>query len=811
MRGRTGRIVWSIAVVGIAASVLPAQAALRTTALGALGQSSWIQALWAAPTSGFTATSEYRDGTFVHTDHVFDDKGADVSGAAGGDFTYPAEGAPYMRNAADLVEVRLRPDGDALSLGVRLNTVLDSDVPVAAVGIVDPAGSLADEARVWPGAGVRATGVRWVATLGAGGAVVTDLRSGATATFPLVLSNDTETAQRQHENTLSTRLPLSAFGFTTMPDSLRLHAVVGIRDGDGWHRPDQTAPAPFDLAFVKDEQWENWQQNRQSDLLASADISAAGELVDLTVRNSGVPVHPGPQSRIYRSSIEQRTGEGITQKRFPLVTGAEDTAAAPLGDLYLGLFLPYALHVPKDFAQLPKPVPAFLALHGFMETHQSTLFGHWVSGDLTVPAIAISPLGRGQSGYYQGAAALDVFEVLDDAKAAFPIDDSRVFNSGSSMGGIGTYTLGMLRPDLFAAAIPISGPGSGQRDFVYPVPAEPVLGPGRDVVQIYRLGSFGRETLDNALNLPFRIFQGAVDNISSSTFAEGDVDRWEELGYDYQYALFLTRGHEVVPAYINALYHQVLHGCTAATSAPGCDKGLGEGRGITRDANPARVVYKSVPFHSYPELGLVFDGAYWVSDMQVRTRTNADSFGRIDATSLALANTLRAQQKQIGRELRTFEPTGDDLTFQARLWGSAPQSAEPGRASVTLENLSAVTLDMTRMGIDVSSPVTIDATGDGQTAVTFTGPWRDGTSVAVTRDGAALTTLVSGAGALRLPADFSGTHRYLLTPAAAPPPPRDNPPHAVDGQLPATGGLGLPLLALTVMTCAAAVLRKRHV
>src|SRR5688572_24900460 len=130
-------------VVAQAASPVAAAHTNSTTTLEVPADATEV--LWALPSSGWTANDEYRDRTYIWTDQVFDDRGA--GGAA-----YPGEGHPYMRNAADLVEVRLRSDDKGLVVGARLNTLLDPAVPIVALGISDP--SMEGTAVPWPGAGV---------------------------------------------------------------------------------------------------------------------------------------------------------------------------------------------------------------------------------------------------------------------------------------------------------------------------------------------------------------------------------------------------------------------------------------------------------------------------------------------------------------------------------------------------------------------------------------------------------------------------------------------------------------------------------
>jgi predicted peptidase len=54
-------------------------------------------------------------------------------------------------------------------------------------------------------------------------------------------------------------------------------------------------------------------------------------------------------------------------------------------------------------------------------------------------------------------------EILDAVIDELPIDPSRIYVTGRSMGGFGTWDAIARRPDLFAAAIPIAGGGDSAR------------------------------------------------------------------------------------------------------------------------------------------------------------------------------------------------------------------------------------------------------------------------------------------------------------------------------------------------------------
>jgi predicted peptidase len=54
-------------------------------------------------------------------------------------------------------------------------------------------------------------------------------------------------------------------------------------------------------------------------------------------------------------------------------------------------------------------------------------------------------------------------ELVDELKAEFPIDPDRVYITGLSMGGFGTWDLIARHPDRFAAAVPVCGGGYPDR------------------------------------------------------------------------------------------------------------------------------------------------------------------------------------------------------------------------------------------------------------------------------------------------------------------------------------------------------------
>ena len=65
-----------------------------------------------------------------------------------------------------------------------------------------------------------------------------------------------------------------------------------------------------------------------------------------------------------------------------------------------------------------------------------------------------------QDNFWHGAQAGTVVEIINDLVKYLPIDENRIYLTGYSMGGYGTFTLLGMEPKLFAAGIPVAGGGN---------------------------------------------------------------------------------------------------------------------------------------------------------------------------------------------------------------------------------------------------------------------------------------------------------------------------------------------------------------
>ncbi len=124
--------------------------------------------------------------------------------------------------------------------------------------------------------------------------------------------------------------------------------------------------------------------------------------------------------------------------------------------------LDYLLFLPKDMAAQPdKRWPLLLFLHGAGE-RGSNVWLVAVHGPPKIvrekpdfPFIVVSP----QCPAGRRWVDEDVLALLDDVIAKYPVDKQRIYLTGLSMGGYGTWSLGLSHPERFAAIVPICGGG----------------------------------------------------------------------------------------------------------------------------------------------------------------------------------------------------------------------------------------------------------------------------------------------------------------------------------------------------------------
>ncbi len=126
-------------------------------------------------------------------------------------------------------------------------------------------------------------------------------------------------------------------------------------------------------------------------------------------------------------------------------------------------FQPYRIFVPASYDG-SKPFPLVIALHG-MGGDENSYFDQYLQGAFKTEAerrgyIVACPKGRQPASMYLGPAERDVMDVIEEVRRAYRIDADRIYMTGHSMGGYGTWSVAMNHPQVFAALAPVAGGGS---------------------------------------------------------------------------------------------------------------------------------------------------------------------------------------------------------------------------------------------------------------------------------------------------------------------------------------------------------------
>jgi poly(3-hydroxybutyrate) depolymerase len=145
-----------------------------------------------------------------------------------------------------------------------------------------------------------------------------------------------------------------------------------------------------------------------------------------------------------------------------------DPYAAARKDIYMayrssfdGKLVPYRVYVPSNYDP-SKKYPLVVLLHGAGGDETNFIEGYrglWPELAEERGYILAAVSGRGPvTGYSkESGGEQDVLDVAGRVKASYNIDPSRVYLGGHSMGGGGTWRLGLLYADYFAGLIPIAG------------------------------------------------------------------------------------------------------------------------------------------------------------------------------------------------------------------------------------------------------------------------------------------------------------------------------------------------------------------
>lgn len=176
--------------------------------------------------------------------------------------------------------------------------------------------------------------------------------------------------------------------------------------------------------------------------------------------------------------------------------------------------LGYWLYLPENYDQQEK-WPLLLFLHGAGERGENLelvkIHGppKLIAAGKQLPFVVVSP----QCPKDQRWQAADLCLLLDEIEAKQKIDKQRIYVTGLSMGGFGSWSLAAHAPDRLAAIAPICGGGD-------PATAEKIA------------------------KLPIWVFHGGKDNAVPIERSQAMVDALKKLGSDVKFTIYPDAGHD---------------------------------------------------------------------------------------------------------------------------------------------------------------------------------------------------------------------------------------------------------------------------
>ena len=199
--------------------------------------------------------------------------------------------------------------------------------------------------------------------------------------------------------------------------------------------------------------------------------------------------------------------------------------------------LRYLLGLPKGYDRAPsKRWPLVLFLHGAGERGDDLTLvrkhglprvaeERRVPGFEDLPFIAVSPQCPADSWWTRETLALSA--LLDEIETHYRVDPDRIYVTGLSMGGFGTFALAAAEPLRFAAIVPICGGGSrtdarriahipiwvfhGAKDSTVPLRSSAEM--------VEALGHFGASPR-------FTVYPDATHDSWTQTYDNPDLYRW---------------------------------------------------------------------------------------------------------------------------------------------------------------------------------------------------------------------------------------------------------------------------------------------
>lgn len=599
--------------------------------------------------------------------------GADRA-AHNGDYLLPTDTNTWPDFTADIAFVRMQADREDLYVHIRFVSFPAPDAQIATITFTAENSNPALAA--WPrNAGVSSSHDQALTLWGDGGELT---QTGS----PAVNLIDLGGAVQLSDHAFEARIPLTALpsgrwkvgvgsGLADPADASQYWTVpLGAPTATSPGTDSNAPPGAnvWDLAFTPHDP--NYHDDHiQADLLSAGDVSSAVISINPSDLQNHVttaaPAITGRVAHTYQSAFD--FGDGITRgspslppanlgPMSPVIPNTVKPRDLAVSYEYTGAMQPYFAYIPSAYPSSSNDWPLVLYFHG-LNNYIWEPFGLTLGLEDELEQrgyLFASLLGRGDISF-TGRGELDPLEVIEHMAERYRIDRSRIYIVGHSHGAGGVMNVSRRNPDIFAGV----------------VSAQIMDGPA---------------VSENFLHLPTMHIAGLGDPIDNGNGASSRYTALSDLGYDSQAIIYTAKTHENSSIYdaieqIFDLYD-----------------------GNINPTNPATVVFSRAGGDFDEDLGLLHNGSYWVSNMVANdpaaTMSIAvESFG-IAHQPLDAANATKTQNpaydsggasgRSLGTHLQTVPAYG-------------PLTTVSNTVTLTTSNLTDVTLDVSRMAIDLNA------------------------------------------------------------------------------------------------------------
>ncbi|MDE2701468.1 MAG: hypothetical protein OXI23_21555, partial [Gemmatimonadota bacterium] len=175
----------------------------------------------------------------------------------------------------------------------------------------------------------------------------------------------------------------------------------------------------------------------------------------------------------WRGAINIPADIDLAETLSSALLAGEDPLKKSTGDFHLAYqsavdsqLVPYRIFVPEGYTP-DRSWPLIIGLHGASGS-ENTWLDRRRRGETENLCkhlsqergyLFVAPSGRGPFTGYRRIGGQDVMDVLDRVLSIYNIDPERVYLTGHSMGGGGTWILGLRHAEKFAAIAPIAASG----------------------------------------------------------------------------------------------------------------------------------------------------------------------------------------------------------------------------------------------------------------------------------------------------------------------------------------------------------------